>query len=80
MAVERNTEQELLERGEEYFFNGEHGKAAECFLEILELNPNHTEAYQYCGSCFYLLGDYNAALKKKIQYPETSLIRSKIIV
>ena len=53
---------EQLEAGMRAMQAGEHTAAIACFTDIIQLNPNFTEAWNKRATAYYLRGEYRASL------------------
>lgn len=55
--------EKLLEDGSRHYLKGNLNKAIDCFLKILELDPNNTKALFYLSIAYMDLSKYDNALE-----------------
>jgi len=55
--------EKLLEDGSRYYLKGNFKRALDCFLKVLEREPNHTKALLYLSIIYMDLSRYDEAIE-----------------
>ncbi|MFP4365403.1 MAG: hypothetical protein ACLFR1_16185, partial [Spirochaetia bacterium] len=76
--MENLTSEELMDKGNECFDNGEYGKAIDYYKEILDRGEENGELYFQLGAVYHAIGEFEDSLgysQKALEfYPEDNRI------